>query len=452
MDPTTRKIRYDGSACVNARSIEDACNLLSPESSPDQPLTFSDLAKVLWFVETCVTSKALFFDGTVPLKTVDRTLDAVDRLKRNNELRKFGVSSIAFASPEAILEAARDAFAESSLLVDNFAVDPAADRPLEQSEHDNFVENLAKAKPLGESQREDLALSWVGDAFRGSKCLAAAIVNGDAYIDTIQRIYDSHRDQGPLISGALINRFRLNYVNHLAAKKQSAYVPNPTFEALTREHVRLFKDFLIGRIVKNLDVRPDDHNLLVENMKAETPLPPIGLYALMATRTRNRPVAILETAFNAFRQDDSLMKLIWTNTKGGMARQKSHTEDEISEIEAYFYDNYVELEKEALGIKALTSSTRSARTYLIPAILKGIVKAIPETIPVLGPIVFSVLREVAVESSIPFISDKLLGAGCDSYISQYKSMKFDFEKNEAVRAPLAKLSAKVETVFGRKLV
>ena len=448
-------VRYDGSACLNIRSVSTACRLLKPEGHFDQPLLWSGLSTILWFVETAVTSKSLFFDGTIPGETAVRVLEEVEQLKRIYELAQFKVSAISFDNPQATLAAARDALAESRLLLDQFTINPDVDSPIEPSEHENFVKQLEIARSMKESGREDLAIRWVSDTFRGSKCLAALIANGDEMLNAALRLYEEHdTGQGPMITSALINRFRLNYLNQLASQKRSAYVPDPAFESLTKEHVRLFTNYLIDRVVKELHASIDEPNILVQNMKAVTPLPPIGLYALMATKAVRRPGAILETAFNEFRQDDGLMRVIWRNTKGGVALKKSLRDDEYeSEIEQYFYDHYKTLEKEAEGIKVLKSRTRTARTYLIPAVLKGLAKAIPDVIGVrpMWRVVYSVLHETGIEASIPFLSDRLLGEGCDSYISQYKSLKWDLQKDEAVKAPLAKLSEQVQRVFGRTL-
>jgi hypothetical protein len=454
MTAAATKIRYDGSACLNVRSLTSACALLASKGPSEKPLKWADLASVLWFVETSVTSKKLFFDGTVPRDTVDHALEEVDELKRRHDLKLFEVSAIVFDHPEKTLAAAGGALEESRLLLEQFAIDPGIDTPLDLAEHQNFVHQLGVARALPEVDREELALTWVTDAFRGSKCLAGLIAAGDSALNSAYTLYQKHGDQGPLVTSALINRFRLNYVNQLASQRQSAYVPDPAFETLTREHFRLFKDYLIERIVKKLQAAPDEPNILVENMRAETPLPPIGLYALMATRTANYPAGILETAYNEFRQDDGLMRVIWQNTKGGIALKKERPDDVYaSEIEHYFYDHYKTLEKEAEGIKLLTSKSRTARTYLVPAVLKGLAKAIPEVLGAgsIVKVLYSVLRETGVEASIPFLSDRLLGEGCDSYISQYKSLKWDLQHDDSIKTPLAKLSDQVERVFRRKL-
>jgi hypothetical protein len=455
MTAAATKVRYDGSACLNVRSVSSACSLLTSNPSSEKPLRWADLASVLWFVETAVTSKKLFFDGTVPRDSVERALQEVEGLKRNHDLKLFEVAAITFDQPERTLAAAGNALAESRLLLEHFALDPGIDTALDVVEHENFVQQLGMARALPEIDRKELALTWVTDAFRGSKCLAGLIAAGDTALNSAYALYQKHGDQGPTVTSALINRFRLNYVNQLASQKQSAYVPDPAFETLTKEHLRLFKDYLIDRIVKKLQPSPDEPNILVENMKAETPLPPIGLYALMATRAAKYPAGILETAYNEFRQDEGLMRVIWQNTKGGIALKKQQPGDAYaSEIEHYFYDHYKTLEKEAEGIKVLSSKSRTARTYLVPAVLKGLAKAIPDVVGAGGilKVLYSVLRETGVETSIPFLSDRLLGEGCDSYISQYKSLKWDLQHDDSIKAPLAKLSDQVERVFGRKLM
>jgi hypothetical protein len=86
------KVRYDGSACLNVRSVISACQLLRTGAKSQAPLHWEELANALWFVETSVTSKSLFFDGTVPKNTTDQAADAIEQLKENLDLKSFGVS------------------------------------------------------------------------------------------------------------------------------------------------------------------------------------------------------------------------------------------------------------------------------------------------------------------------------------------------------------------------
>src|ERR1039458_4598794 len=359
------KVRYDGSACLNVRSVLSVCELLS-QGSGAKPLTWEELSGILWFVETCVTSKNIFFDGTVPRATANRVLETVEKLKKSRDLREFKVSAITAEGPKQLLAAASGAMAEARLLLDHFAFRPDIDKPLDQKEHENFLAKLQIAISSSPSGRESLALEWTSDAFRGSKCIAALIGNGDEFLLTARRLYDQYPDQQALVSAALINRFRLSYVNHLAESKLSAFVPDPGFECVTEDHVWLFKDYLLQQVQKQVKVSPGDANLILENMKSKDPLPSIGLYALMAAKAVNRPAAILETAYNEFRQDSSLMKLIWDNTRGGIALRKGSA-DYVPAIEQHFSDSYKSLEKQAAGIKKL-SHAHSAKSYLVPAV------------------------------------------------------------------------------------
>jgi hypothetical protein len=173
----------------------------------------------------------------------------------------------------------------------------------------------------------------------------------------------------------------------------------------------------------------------------------------MATKAIRRPAAILETAYNSFREDDSLMKLVWENTKGGIALRKDRsTDDYVAAVEQHFYDHYKTLEKEAAGIKALTRR-QSAKSYLVPAVLKGLSEVVPRTLGLSPPweIVYGVLRGATIEASIPFLSDLLHCEDCDSYITQYRSLKWSLQDDPAVRVPLANLAEHVSRVFGRPL-
>jgi len=85
------KVRYDGSACLNVRSVISA---LRTGAKSQAPLHWEELSNALWFVETSVTSKSLFFDGTVPKNTTDQAADAIEQLKENLDLKSFGVSPI----------------------------------------------------------------------------------------------------------------------------------------------------------------------------------------------------------------------------------------------------------------------------------------------------------------------------------------------------------------------
>lgn len=454
MPPAAKVVRFDGSACLNVRSIETACNLFTAPSAVHQPISLSELGNALWFVETCVTAKGLFVDGTVPRQTFQGALDALARVKEQYDLPALDVRAIAFGRSDDVLRAATQAMTESRLLIERFAFDPALDRPVPGEEHRRFVGELDAARRLDAPGRWQRALELVSDPFRGSKALAALLTLDAPGIAIARRLYGLHPGDGERVTGAIINRFRLNYLNELASSKQSAYVPNPNFEQVTKEHVRLFKDFLLERLVRDLQSAPDAPNLLVENLRSETPLPPIGLYALMATREERRPGAVLETALRGFRENVALMKHIWECTLGGMKIKSTADRERVqAQIDAEFYKHYKTLEKEAAGIKVLSARAGRSRTYVVPALLKAGAGLVPKALGLggLADAVYQIVRDTASDASVGFLSGRLLGAGCDSYISEYQSFKWDLAQDDAVKQPLARLAQQVERVFGRPL-
>lgn len=449
------KVRYDGSSCLNIRAIRTACRTLFPGEDTPSTITWVELANVLWFVETCVTAKGVFYDGTVPAKTARAVVDDLDRLREHSELDRLIVRPIEYRRPEDILTNAGFALLQSRLLLDSFQMEPGLDRPVDAPEHERFLAELRGAAELSPASRRDRATEYVAHPFRGSKALAAILVQEDDTFDAALALYEGRDADGPLVTGALINRFRLNYVNQLASGKKSAYVPNPNFEPLTNEHVRLFKDYLLERMIRSLPADQLGPNLLVENFSRESPLPPLGLYALMATRARGRPAAVLETALNEFREDAALMKLLWAGTRGGLELKRTLSPEEYAEeVESHFFSHYKSLEKAAAGIQQTRSRLRRPRAYVIPAVLQSTVQILPRVLGVggLAEVVFGLVREAAGQASVNVLCDSLAVNGCNSYLSVYKSLKWDLQNEDSIRATFADLADRVEAVFGRTLV
>src|SRR6266498_3227239 len=120
------KVRYDGSACLNLRSITDACDTLSGKSR-NGVMRRDELASLLWFVETCVMSKRLYFDGTLPPDEVDQAQNLIDKFLRRYSLSGVRVEPIAFKRDADILHHAGAAIVESSLIINDLSLQPKLD-------------------------------------------------------------------------------------------------------------------------------------------------------------------------------------------------------------------------------------------------------------------------------------------------------------------------------------
>jgi hypothetical protein len=444
-------VRYDGSNCLNLRSISSALDLLSDTSGSGRPIEQRELATALWFVEMCVTSRRIYFDGTTPDGDVSAATDRIAWFVETNALGDLEIAPIAARNPEETLGHATAALTESALLLDSFRLESSLDQAVAASEHDAFLQVVQA--PLG-SDRRARALELIEQRFRGSKCLAALVNAGPDVMALARRAYEQHPSEGPRVTGALINRFRLNYLNQLASSKRGAYAPNPNLEVLTKEHVRLFKDYLLTRMLEDLSVPRGRSNILIESLEESAPYPPLGLYALMLTPGQRRPVELLHTALERFKREKSLQRLIWEQTAEGLRLRASKADLEAYDraVSEHFFAAYDRLEKEARGIEQFARPGQMLRKYLIPAAF-GVLGSLLPVPPVVGAgaVLLKLFAGTTVGASLTALGDRLAGDGVNSYVSQYKKLAWNFSRDPALATPLAAIGATVERVFGRPL-
>lgn len=451
-DPAKKKVRFDGSCCLNLRSITGALDLLEATSGKAAAISMNELASVLWFVEMCVMSSALYFDGTVPPGDIADATDKIAGLAARYRLKELEIEPIRILDAEDILHNAKAAALESSFLLANVELDPKLDRAVTPEEHETFRGALAKADGLDEEDRGSLALEFIGQNFRGSKCVAAMVAAGPDALSLARRAYEAQpADQGPRVTGALINRFRLNYLNQLASWRNGAYAADPGFEPISDQHRRLFHQYLLKQVVDDLD--RGRANILVENMAQATPLPPIGLFALMLTREKGKPMAVLVTALNYFKYETKLQKIIWRTTEEGLRLPQPDPD-----LKAYnalvldlFKQRYAQLDEKADGIVQAASPGKSLRKFVIPTVLSTAADFVP--IPGKGTLgaVFKVLAQITLGTSTNALAELLTADGGNSYMTQYLRLLRDFKKTEELAQPISAIAGRVEEVFGRPL-
>jgi hypothetical protein len=451
-DPKKAKVRFDGSCCLNLRSITGALELLEGTSGNKTSISTAELTSVLWFVEMCVMSSALYFDGTVPKEDLAAATDKTGELATRYQLKELEIEPIRILNGADILHNAKLAVLESSFLLADVQLDPNVDQAVKPAEHETFRKALQSADGLDEDSRESLALELIDKNFRGGKCVAAMVAAGPDALTLAQTAYDAHPAvEGPRVTGALINRFRLNYLNQLASWRSGAYAADPGFEALSDQHRRLFHQYLLGKVVNEIDT--GKANILVENMKQSTPLPPIGLFALMVTREKKKPIAILLTALNYFKYDTALQKMMWRTTEEGIRLPQRDPD-----LKAYnalvteqFKQRYNQLDEKAEGIVEVGSSGSKFRKFVIPTVLDAAASFIP--LPGVGALgaVFKVLGNIAIGTSTNALAELLTAGGGNSYITQYLRLQRDFKKTEELAQPISAIAGRVEEVFGRSL-
>lgn len=446
------RIRFDGSCCLNLRSITGALDLLSGTSGKTEPITTEELTSVLWFVEICVMSNALYFDGTVPEADIAAAMDKIKKMVKLHAVKELEIEPIRIDSPMAILQNAKAAVLESSFIIAKLKLAKKLDQAVKPPEHETFQRALYSADGLSDPDAVSRALELIGQNFRGSKCVAALVAAGPEALAVARRAYEAHPDDGALVTSALINRFRLNYLNQLASWRKGAYAPDPGFEPVSDQHRKLFYQYLVAEVAKGISTAKI--NVVAENMRQKAPLPPLGLFALMLTREKGKPIAVLMTALNYFKYDTALQKLIWKTTEEGMRLPLTRPDLEAysEQVTEQFKHRFKQIDRNAEGIKKLASRSERLRQYIIPTALSLAADAVPIPGKTLLGRVFKALAERGIADSAKALGDALIGRGCNSYISQYISLRYDFSNTEELAKPLAAIGARVEEVFGRPLV
>jgi hypothetical protein len=445
------KIRFDGSCCLNLRSITGAVDLLGGTARKTGPVTTEELTSFLWFIEMCVMSNALYFDGTVLQSDIAKAMEKIQRLAKDSAVKELAIEPIRIQSHADILYNAKAAVLESAFILADLKLAKKLDTPVTPAEHETFQKALSSANGLSDSDLAARALELIGEDFRGGKCVAALVAAGPAALSTARRAYEAHPDEGPMVTSALINRFRLNYLNQLASWRKGAYAPDPAFEPLSDQHRRLFYQYLVAEVAN--DIPTGKENVLRENMLQKTPLPPIGLFALMLTRERGKPLAVLITALNYFKYDTALQKLIWQTTEEGMRLPLTspNLAAYSEQVTAQFKHRFGQLDRKAEGIRNVAAPGARLRQYVIPAALSLAADAVPVPGKTFLGRVCKSLAERGISDSAKALGDVLVGRGCNSYISQYMSLKYDFKNRAELAQPLAAIGTQVEAVFGRQL-
>lgn len=336
---------YDGSLLLSSRSIVSALNaftgLETGHVERSSKISRDELQNALWFLESFVSSRAVYYDGTVDERPRQRIAAGTEPLRTNAEKSVF---TLAPASPD--YAAARGSMSDSEkrqeLLADlwaamldmqssviNFSLDDTADQPLinkgansdaeKYIHHDRFtqaLESLARrlADRVDEAERdeaEEAAIEYYdlkGDSGKnniiGNKCLAALALGGQTVIGDALNAYQKNDERNhPRVTAALINRFRLPYVSRVAQYANGIHCPDASLQNLSERNLDLFLQFIAKEFRNNLQTeqrhQPKSGSERIQTMRdrlsTETDLPLIGLYLLLTCENQSRE-GLLESA------------------------------------------------------------------------------------------------------------------------------------------------------------
>lgn len=257
---------YSGKVTLNARNITSASESLTgrirnQENLKGAPMSLGELIGVLSFIESCVMSDHIYFDGTLPPRDVEKLQEDVQGMRKQAKDiigtdRMLSIDSIGVQNPGQLVSLCKQAAEQSSELIAGIELGrldkSEYDRPLAASEAKDVVESFerevsgAYASVAGRvREAEEIASDIVEGkmTFRGSKCviglLTAQCDEFDLLSDVSMKFRSCSTELKHYLVPALINRFRINYLGGLSATRQAPYLADPGIEGLRTDHNRL---------------------------------------------------------------------------------------------------------------------------------------------------------------------------------------------------------------------
>lgn len=320
MDKNIRStaVQYTGPLTINARSIQQAYYTLFNRDSEgnilnDKDMTIGELTNLLSFLETCVMTDNIYFDGTIPPNDLEMTTKYVNQIKHELGLSKLSlknkikISSINFDTADDLLLICKESAEQASEIIIDMNPKDLLKNDIDEPVKDdisNFISTIFKNYGNIESQRqaslEILSNVILGNkTFRGSKCVAGILVAECEEIDLLNVVKEkfmlcTNENQKRYLIGALINRFRTNFISAQASTKKAAYLANPNIESLKNQQVLLLWKYLFRKLKESYQDKMSDE--LSKLFKGEYQSFPIGFIVLMKTQSKN-PLNLFDTAF-----------------------------------------------------------------------------------------------------------------------------------------------------------
>ena len=242
---------YRGPLAFNQRSVVQAIQTLQGRDEAGQGLqgremSLAELANVLIVLESLAMSNVMLVDGTLPPKDLERLAAEEAALKTATDVQ-LGVERISPRREDLGLlfqEAAETACLSIAEVLGRATLPD--DRPLE-GDITKFVADL-KRGAADRMLANEIAAGIADDAaagretYRGSKCvagllLANAVDGPDICGLAAQRLEAADDATSRRLAGALINRFRINYLNSIAGTRSAAYLADGSIENLKAAQV-----------------------------------------------------------------------------------------------------------------------------------------------------------------------------------------------------------------------
>lgn len=449
---------YRGPLAFNQRSVLQAIQTLREHDDTGQSLRgrqipLSEVANLLLLLESLAMSNEMCVDGTLPPNDL--------------EILAAGEAAIAAATGVALGVARISPRREDLGLLFQEAAETAClsiaevlarpdlpdDRPLE-GDITRFIIDLKRGaadRMLGNEIASGIADDAAAgrETYRGSKCVAGILLANavdcpDICALAAERLGVADDATARRLVGALINRFRINYLNSIAGVRNAAYLADGSIENLKAAQVLMFWRFLTRKLAEEHKIVLAESGLSA--MDGHLAAAPLGLAILMNARG-SRPGDLLIEAFR-FR-DNAFIKFA-TETTPQIRHVHELSAAEFEGFQDYlFRDKLGELMDRSVRDELSSVSWRQLR---IPVALgAGVGGAVGALI---GTSIFAAGTGAAAGAVIEFLAEDLASgkfgrakAHLDSYRRLDKYLAMAAQQSRLARS----VESRIEQVLGRRL-
>lgn len=318
-------IKYTGPTALNARSISDSVSTIlgrdeSGKSLTTNTLEFSELVNLLNFLEVAVMSNQIYYDGTLPVHEISKVQESVGLI---SELPIGEIQPIQVKNIEHLASLCKGAAEQSSELIKAIQVDAlisnSTDRPVKN--YTDFKTAILESYKSKRNQKEtaQLILNDILESkksFTGSKCVAGICLAELEDVELIQVVAEKflvckNEDEEMHLVGALINRFRTNYINKLASQDEyeAAFLITPGLESIQSQQTVLLWKYLLRRIHREYNDRV--YQNVQHLFSGQYTTFPLGFAALLHPGSKN-PQSLFENTMRL--KNDRFVKLLAKNS------------------------------------------------------------------------------------------------------------------------------------------
>ena len=305
--------------------------------------------ELLNVIESLAMSSQVLFDGSI--QPQDK-----ERLVTNNRLYKNLLKATSLATVQERLACCEQAATQSWLMIDDWLTNPANwvdESPIADADAAAFCRALHEGVALEGSALRSYAEQVADDlSFLGAKAVAGVLLAmpDSSARDTLRKalahVQRSVRGDDTSLAGqfaaGIVNRFRVNFVNELAAKHDAAYVAAPVIEGLKTQQNMLLWRYLGNKLQDSVQQQQAEklRTLSAQESAALNSFP--YAYALLMNKRVKKPSQLLDLIFKV--RDESVIRM-QANEIGNRKRYiHNFTEQEFLDTQqALFEDTYINL-------------------------------------------------------------------------------------------------------------